>query len=134
MVPHGVGCSKPAANPLAASLSPVPILQPKSPMEEGSGQWPAPLPGFVEIALSLWGDNLPEEVAIIPLEPAGEQGPIWIAESTMFSAQFCQDSLSGATYIDMMTCSMSPVGLGVTPLAGDCPMPTLLGEEDMDSN
>ena len=52
----------------------------------------------------------------------------------MSSAQFHQDSLLGATFIDVMTYSMSLVGLGVTPLVGDCSMLILLGEEDTDSD
>ena len=39
-----------------------------------------------------------------------------------------------ATYIYMMTFSMSLMGLGATPLADDHSMPALLGEEDMDSD
>ena len=42
--------------------------------------------------------------------------------------------VSGAMYINMMTCSMSLVGLGVTPLAHNHSMPALLGEEDTDSD
>ena len=52
----------------------------------------------------------------------------------MFSARLFQDANSGTTYIDMVTCSMSLVGLGVTPLVGDCSMPALLGGKDTDSN
>ena len=89
-----------------------------------------PPPGFVEIMRSLWGDNPPHEVVGIPPKLAGEQGPIQVVGSAMFSARLVQDMISGSTYIDVMTCSMSLVGLGVTPLAGDCSMPTLLGEED----
>ena len=69
----------------------------------------------------------------IPLEPYKEQGPIQIAESMMFATQLLQDPMSGATYINM-TCSMSLVGLGDTPLVGGHCMPTLLGEEDTDSD
>ena len=39
----------------------------------------------------------------------------------------------GITCIDMVTCSMSLVGLGATPTAVDHPMPTLEGWEDTDS-
>ena len=70
----------------------------------------------------------------IPPEMAEEQGPIWMVGSTMFSTQLFQDSVLGATYIDMVTCSMSLVDMGFTPLAVDHSMPALLGEEDMDSD
>ena len=106
----------------------------QSPWEECSGQKLAPPPGFMGIMMSLHGDNPPHKVMSIPQGLAKEQGPIWIAESTMFPAQLLQDSLSGATYTDMMTCSMSLVGLGVTPSADDCSMPTFMGEEDTDSD
>ena len=70
----------------------------------------------------------------ILLELAEEQGPIQIVGSTMFSTRLIQDTVSGSTYINMLTCSMSLVGLGVTPSVGDCSMPALLGEEDTNSN
>ena len=61
-------------------------------------------------------------------------GPHMGSGVTLFSARLFQDAVSGAMYINMMTCSRSLVGLGVTPLVGDHSMPTFLGEEDMDSN
>ena len=60
--------------------------------------------------------------------------PIWVAGSTMFSASLFQDAVSGTTYINMVTCSMSLVGLRLTPLAVAHSMPALLGEEETDSN
>ena len=42
--------------------------------------------------------------------------------------------MSGATYLDMVTCSMSLVGLGVTPSVVNCSMSALLGEGDTDSD
>ena len=80
------------------------------------------------------GDNPPHEVVGIQLELAKEKGPIKVVGPAMFSARLVQDTISGSTYINVMTCSMSLVGLGVTPLAGDHSMPTLLEEEDMDSD
>ena len=80
------------------------------------------------------GDNSPHEVTGIPPELAKEQGPIQVEGSTMFSTRPVQDVISDSTYSDMMTCSMSIVDLRVTPLAGDCSMPTLLRDEDMDSD
>ena len=80
------------------------------------------------------GDNPPHEVMCIPPELAKEQGLIWLAGSKIFSARLIQGVISRSTYIDMMTSSMSLVVLGVTPLAGDYSMPTLLGEENTDSD
>ena len=88
----------------------------------------------MEITSSLHGDDSPCEVTGIPLELAREQDPIWIVGPIMFSAKLFQDTVSGSTYINMMTCSMSLMGLGVTPLVGDHSMPALLGEEDTDFN
>ena len=133
MAACGVEHSKPTVTAWAASPPLAPTQQARSPQEECCSQQLAPPPGFVEIVRSLCGDDPPHKVTSIPLEPAEEQGAIWIAES-MVSSRFLQDSLLGPTCINVMTCSMSLVGLGVTPLVGDCSMPTLLGEEDMDSN
>ena len=83
---------------------------------------------------SLHGDNPPWVIMGVPPELAKEQDPIRMVGSTMLSAQLFQDSMSGATYIDVVTCSMSLVGLGSTPLAVDCCMPTLLGEDDIDAD
>ena len=88
----------------------------------------------MEITRSLHWDDPPHEVMGIPLELAEEQGLIWIVGSTMFSTRLIQDGVSGSTYIDMMTSSMSLVGLGFTLSVGDHSMPALLGEEDMDSD
>ena len=132
MVAHGIGHLKPTATTQAASPSLVPTQKAESQQEEISGQWHTHPPRFMEIMRSLQVDNLPCEVRGIPLELAKEQGPIWIVGSTMFSARLIQDTVSGSTYIDMMTCSVSLVGLGVTPSVDDCSMPTLLGEENMD--
>ena len=134
MVACSVGHSKPTVTSWAASQSLAPTKWAESPWEECCGQQLAPAPEFVEIMRSLHGDDPPHEAMSIPLEPAKEQGTIWITESMMSSAQFHWDSLLGATCIDVMTCSMCLVGLGVTPSADDCSMPTLLGEEDTDSD
>ena len=83
---------------------------------------------------SLWEDNPPHEVVGIPPELDREQGPIQVAGSSMLSTRLIQDMISGSTYINVMTCSMSLMGLGVTPSVGDCSMPTLMGEEDTDSD
>ena len=111
----GVGCSKLTFTTWAASPSLAPIQKAGSAQEGCHGQQLAPPPGFTEIARSLCGDNLPHKVMSIPLELAGDQGTMWIGESMVSSAQLCQDSLSGATCINVMTCSMSLVGLGLLP-------------------
>ena len=82
----------------------------------------------------LMGDDPPCEVMGIPPELAKEQGPIWIVGPPVFFTGLIQDAISGSTYMNMMTCSMSLVGLRVTPSVGDQSMPTCLGEEDMDSD
>ena len=114
---------------LGSKSSLVPTLQTESPWEEGSSWWLTPPPGFVEIP---WENNPPCEVVGIPQGLAEEQDPIQVVGSAMFFARPVQDMISSSTYINVMTCSMSLVGLGVTPSAGDCSMPTLLGEEDTD--
>ena len=105
---------------------------PEDRVTAGGDQWPSP--GFTKITRSLWGDDPPCKVMGISPEPGEEQGPIWIAGSTMFSTQLLQDSMSGATHIDMVTCSLSLVGLGVILSVVDHPMPTLLGKGDTDSD
>ena len=83
---------------------------------------------------SLHGDSPPQVVKGVLPELAIEQDSIRMVGSRMFSAQLLQDSISGATYIDMVTCSMILVVLGVTPSAINCSIPALLGEGDMDSD
>ena len=133
VVTCSMGHLKSTATAWAASSSLVPTQWAESPWEEGSSQQLAPPLGFVKIMRSLWVDN-PLEVMGIPPELAEEQGPIQVVGSAMFSDRLVQDMISGSTYIDVITCSMSLVGLGVTPLVGDHSMPTFLGEEDKDSD
>ena len=42
--------------------------------------------------------------------------------------------MTGTTYLDMVTASMSLVSLEVTPMAVDHPIPTLEGWEDLESD
>ena len=72
-------------------------------------------------------------MGVLP-ELVEELDPIRLVGSTMFSAWLLQDSMLGAIYINIVTCSMSLVGLGVTPLVVDHSMPALLAEEDTDSD
>ena len=60
----------------------------------------------------------------VPPELVEEQDPIRMVVSMMFSSWLLQDSMSGATYINMVTCSMSLVGMGFTPLVVDHSMPS----------
>ena len=70
----------------------------------------------------------------VPPELAERQGPIQMTGLTMFSAsRLQQDKASGATYIDVVTCTVSWVCLAFTPLVADHSMPALLGE-GTDSN
>ena len=131
---HCEGHLKSTVTTWVVSPSPAPIQKVGLQQEEPSSGQKTPPPVFMEIARSLHGDGPSHVVTGIPLELAKEQGPIQMVGSTMFSARLLQDAVSGTTFIDMVSYSMSLVGLGVTPLVGDCSMPTLLGEEDMDSN
>ena len=93
----------------------------------GSPVEPKPMcsPGFADIARSSWGDDahttidLPTMLATSPGLLAGT------AMATMMLMWLYQDSMMGATYIDMVTASMSLVSLGPTPMALDCPTATL---------
>ena len=85
-----------------------------------------PLPGFVEIARSLRGDNTPcitinliSELTTLPGLLAGT------AMATIISMLLQQDTTFSFTYIDLMMASMSLVSLGPTLMVGDCPGPTL---------
>ena len=51
----------------------------------------------------------------VPPELAEEQDPIRMVGSTMFSTWIFQDSMSGATYIDMVAYSMSLLAWGLLP-------------------
>ena len=78
------------------------------------------------------GDNPPRVVTGIPPRLAGDQGPIQMVGCTMLSAQLFQDATSGAMCIDMMTCSMNLVGMGIGPTVDDHSIPALLDEVDLD--
>ena len=130
----GIGQWKPTASAPVASPSPTPTQKAEPWQEVTSSQLQIPPPGFMEIARSLNGDDSPCVVTGVPPELAKEQDLIQVAGSTMLSARLFQYVVSDYTYIDMVTCLMSLVGLGFTSLAVDHSMPALLGEEDMDSD
>ena len=98
--------------------------------EDTAHQWPPPLPGFAEIVQSLWGDNPPQVVMGIPPELAKDQGPIQMVGSTLLSAQLFQETTSCTMCIDMVTCLMNLVGVGIIHPADDHLIPTL---KDVDS-
>ena len=130
----GIGWSKPPATAQASSPSASHTLKAEPQQEDTISQWQTPPPGFAEIVRSLCADNPTQVVMGVPPKLDKEQDCIQMVGSTMFFAQLFQDSVSGPTYTDMVTCSMSLVGMGFTPSMVDCSMPTLLGEEDTDSD
>ena len=97
-----------------------------------SRQCPTPPPGFAEIAQSLCGDNPQRVVAGIPSELAEDQGPIQMVGSSMLSGHLFQDATSGTMCIDMVTCSVSLVVVGLNPMADECHIPTLWEATDLD--
>ena len=99
---------------------------------ESSSQLLTPPPGFAEIAQSLHGDSPPRIVAGIPLVVAEDHDPIQMIGSSMVSAHLFRDSASGAMCIDLVTCSLSLVGMGLDPMVDDHHVPTL--QEAMDSD
>ena len=79
-------------------------------------------PGFAEIANSLRGDNFPHTTVEVPQELTAPQGLlVRTATATMISMSLCQDVALGTIYLDMVTTSMSLVGLGATPEVVNCP-------------
>ena len=73
-----------------------------------------PPSGFTEIVQSLQGDNPPCVAVEVPQELTEVQSPLAGTVTAMIvSTQLCQDVMSGITCIDMVTCSMSLVGLGL---------------------
>ena len=84
------------------------------------------LPGFADIARSLWGDDAPCITIDLLLVLATSPGLLaGTAMATMMSMWLQQDAMMGATYVDTVTASVSLVSLGPTPMVGDCPTATL---------
>ena len=102
-------------------------MKPKQ--EDTIHRWLSPLPGFVEITWSLQGDNLSWVVTGIPPELAEDQSPIEMVGSTMFSAWLFQDVTSWSMCINMVTCSMNLVGIGIVHPADDHLIPALENED-----
>ena len=79
---------------------------------ETSGVWlRMPPPGFVEIAQSLWGSNLPCWVSLAQVVPCSYL--TGATSSPTISTRFCQDLSSGMTYLSKVTTSMSMIRLGL---------------------
>ena len=77
-----------------------------------------PLPRFAEVASSLWGEHSPQMVIGVP---AGE-------EEESFKPV---GSLSDM-YIDILTCTVSSVDLGIDPMVEDHPVPALWEHSNSD--
>ena len=117
---HGLRSSKPTVAPQVMSPSP-------------TCKWKVLPPGYVEIAKSLWGDNSPCITIEVPQEMTIPKGLlVGTATATMVSTRLHQ--VSGATYLDMVTTSMSLVGLEAAPMVVDHPMPILEGGEDWEAD
>ena len=124
MVAPSIEQSKPTTITPAASSSTISSQRVKTLLESPiDWQWKPPS-GFAEIAKSLWGDNSPSITVEVPPELTTPQGLlVGTAMATMVSMRLHQ--VSGTIYLDMVTTSMSLVGLGATPMVVDHPMPTL---------
>ena len=64
-------------------------------------------------------------VASISTDMAKDQDSIQMIGSSMVSTCLFRDSASGAMCIDMVTCSMSLVGMGLDPTVDDHHVPAL---------
>ena len=93
---------------------------------------PTPPPGFAEITQSLDGDSPPRIVTGIPPVEAEDQSPIQMIGFSMVSTCLFIDLASEAKHIDVITCSLSMVGMQLDPTVADCHALTL--EEMMDSD
>ena len=129
---YGKGWPQATATTQTASqqASPAKEVMPQRP--GSSSQHPTPPPVFAEITQSLHGDNPPRVVTGIPPELAEDQGPIQMVGSSMLSTQLFRDATSGAICIDMVTCSMSLVCIGLNPMADDHHIPTPQEATDLD--
>ena len=126
-VAYGKGWPQPHATATTQTTIWPAILTPEVVPQWGeyTSQPPTPPPGFVEIAWSLCGDRPLRIVTGIPLELAEDQSPIQMIGSSMMSAYLVRDLTLGAICIDMVTCSMNLMGMGLNPTADDHHVPTL---------
>ena len=133
VVAHCIGWSKPTATTWVVSPSVSLTLKVELQQEDTVSQRQTPSRVCRNCEIYAWGQPTMGSHGCSP-ELAKEQEPIRMAGYPMFFIFLFQDSMSGATYINIVTCSMSLVGLGSTSSAVDCSIPTLLGKEDMDSD
>ena len=91
------------------------------------------LPRFMDIARSLWGDDTHATIDLPPLLATSTGLLVGTTMATMMLMWLCQDSMMGATYIDMVTASMSLMSLGPTPMVVDCPTATLKDVTEQES-
>ena len=140
-VMHSIGCSKLTISTMANTLT-VPsqrtgtptVLSQQVKTPPGTPVIPQQMPpSFAEIARSLWGDNT--SCITIYLTPELKTSPdllVGTVMATMTSTWMQQDVVTGVTYVDTVTASMGLASLGSTPMADECPMPTLENLSDSD--
>ena len=130
-----MGWAKPASSTSVANVLTISSQRLKTLLGSPSTQKQKPPPGFAEIDRSLWGNDSPHIPVEVPLELTTPQSLLaGTAMATMISSWLWQDIVAGATYLDMVTTSMSLVSLEVTLMAVDCPMPAWEGWEDPESD
>ena len=81
-------------------------------------------PGFADIARSWWGDNTHATIDLSPMLAASPGLAAGTAMAIMMSMWLHQESVMGATYVDMVTASKNLMSLGPTPITVDCPTTT----------
>ena len=90
-------------------------------------------PRFYEITRFLCRDDSTCITIDIPPELTTPPGLLaGTAMATMTSMWMCQDTVTGATYVDTVMASMSLISLRPTPMAVDCAMPSLEDLSDSD--
>ena len=95
---------------------------------EGPIVWPqVPPPGFADIVDILWQSQLP----LTMLEPIEEQAPTPVVGPTLFVSRMIQDAW-GNLSVDMVTCHLSMMSMGCTPMAMVSEMPNLEDAPEFD--
>ena len=89
-----------------------------------------PLPRFVEIVRSLWGEHSLWIVIGVPPEEAEESYEAVCC--SIMETQLFQHPTSGEMYINMLTCTLSVVELAVDPMAEDHQVPALWEHSNSD--
>ena len=116
---HSLGRSKPTVAPQAASPSP-------------TCEWKVPPPRICRDSQVPMGGQFTTYHHWSPTGADHTTRPLCGDHHSHRS--LCQDAASGTTYLDMVTTSMSLVGLGATPRVINHPMPTLRRLEDLESD